>query len=393
MKRIGVYGGSFNPVHVGHIAAASEAMEKLGLEKLLFVPANVAPHKDLSENSVSPRHRLEMLKIAAAPLAGMEVSDVELRRSGPSYTFETLEQLKAEYPDRELVLLLGSDMFCCVDRWKEFDSIRNNASLAALSRGTKEESADISAQAEKLGAMGAKVCEVRNKTVTVSSTDVRRLLVFRAAGSVLPAGVEAYIRANGLYNTGDDYTNLPMEQLVTVVTGLLNPNRVRHVLGCRDTAGELARRWGANEEDALRAGLLHDITKALDGPLQLTLCSEYGMMLDEFGQKNPKTLHALTGSLIAQRIFGENEEVVKAIRWHTTGRGGMSTLEKIIYIADYMEPNRDFSGVEKLREAAFTDLDGAVKLGIEMTVEQLKSKHSSISPESLEALRDVGGTL
>ena len=177
-----------------------------------------------------------------------------------------------------------------------------------------------------------------------------------------------------------------MEKLEQVVVSLLKPNRVAHVLGCRDTAVELARRWGADETDAARAGMLHDITKALDGPLQLTLCEAYGMILDDFSAKNPKTLHALTGSLVAERIFGEKEAVVEAIRWHTTGKADMNLLQKIIYVADYMEPNRDFPGVEQLRSLAFTDIDAALKLGLEMTLSVLREQGREISEESMQAL-------
>ena len=149
---------------------------------------------------------------------------------------------------------------------------------------------------------------------------------------------------------------------------------------------ELARRWGADETDAARAGILHDVTKALDGPLQLTLCDEYGTIRTDFGKKYPKTLHALTGALVADRIFGENEAVVNAIRHHTTGKADMSLLEKIIYVADYMEPNRDFPGVEELRKLAFSDMDAALKLGLEMTLEHLKRQGAEVSPESRDAL-------
>jgi nicotinate-nucleotide adenylyltransferase len=177
-----------------------------------------------------------------------------------------------------------------------------------------------------------------------------------------------------------------MEQLEPVVISLLKPNRVAHVLGCRDTAVELAKHWGADVTDAARAGILHDITKALDGPLQLTLCRCYGKILGEFSQKYPKTLHALTGSLVAERIFGENEAVVSAICHHTTGKADMRLLEKIIYVADYMEPCRDFPGVEKLRELAFSDIDAALKLGLEMTLVHLANQGNEVSPESREAL-------
>ena len=191
---------------------------------------------------------------------------------------------------------------------------------------------------------------------------------------------------NNLYGTGRTLRHLPAERLEQVVVSLLKPGRVNHVLGCRDTAVELAKKWGADETDAARAGLLHDITKALDGQLQLTLCDEYGIILGEFPRNNPKTLHALTGSLVADRIFGEKKAVVEAIRHHTTGKADMNLLEKIIYVADYMEPNRDFPGVEALRQAAFTDLDAALKMGLEMTLALLNEKGCEVSPESREAL-------
>jgi nicotinate-nucleotide adenylyltransferase len=116
------------------------------------------------------------------------------------------------------------------------------------------------------------------------------------------------------------------------------------------------------------------------------LCDAYGRILSDFSKRYPKTLHALTGSLVAERIFGENEAVVSAIEHHTTGKADMDLLEKIIYVADYMEPNRDFPGVEQLRELAFTDLDAALKLGLEMTLAHLKRQGNEVSPASREAL-------
>ena len=204
----------------------------------------------------------------------------------------------------------------------------------------------------------------------IGTDDLYRLQIFGCSGGKL---------------TGE-YENLSMQELEQTVIRLLKPNRIAHVLGCRDTAIELARHWGANETDAARAGLLHDITKALDGPLQLTLCNEYGILLDNFSTRNPKTLHALTGSLVAERVFGENEAVVSAIRHHTTGKADMNLLEKIIYVADYMEPNRTVPGVDRLRTLAYTDLDAALKLGLEMTLAYLQKQGSEISPESCEAL-------
>ena len=201
-----------------------------------------------------------------------------------------------------------------------------------------------------------------------------------------PPTLAAYMKETGCCDPNADFRRLPMEKLEQVAVSLLKPSRVNHVLGCRDTAVAMAKHWGADEVDAARAGLLHDITKALDGPRQLTLAGEYGIILNAFQQKYPKTLHALTGSLVAEHVFGENDAVVQAIRHHTTGKADMNTLEKIIYVADYMEPNRNFPGVEKLRELAFTDLDEALKLGLTMTLDLLNQQGSEVSSESREAL-------
>ena len=387
MERIGIYGGTFNPPHIGHIQAAKQAVSLLGLSKLLLVPAYAPPHKSaLPSNSPTPRQRLEMLRIAAADSPKIEVSDLELTREGISYSFETVAPLRRVYPEAELVLFVGTDMFLSFDTWKNPEEILKNAAIGVFYRGEKGERSDIQEKKAELEARGARVYLVQNDVIPISSTQMRRLLAFRCAGEFLPEGVLDYVREHRLYDTRADWKNLPMDQLEQVVISLLKPSRVKHVLGCRDTAVELAKRWGADVTDAARAGILHDITKALDGPLQLTLCNRYGKILSDFSRKYPKTLHALTGSLVAERIFGENEAVVSAICHHTTGKAGMNLLEKIIYVADYMEPNRNFPGVEQLRHLAFTDIDAALKLGLEMTLEHLKRQGNEVSPESRAAL-------
>ena len=386
MARIGIYGGTFNPPHIGHMKAARQAAELLRLDKLLLIPDRIAPHKQLPEGSPSPDQRLRMLMIAANGNPKLEVSDMELRREGPSYTYQTILQLKEQYPEDELIFLMGTDMFLSFDTWKNPDIILKNASLGILYRGEKDEASAISRKKQEMEADGRRIYLVENQILPISSTDLRRMLIFDCAEPYLPDGVGKYIRTNGLYGTNRSYQQLSMEQLEAVVVSLLKPSRVGHVLGCRDTAVELARRWGANETDAARAALLHDVTKALPPQLQLTLCEEYGIMLDAFSTKNPKTLHALTGSLVARKVFGENAAVVNAIRHHTTGKADMNLLEKIIYVADYMEPNRDFPGVERLRSLAFTNIDEALKLGLEMTLELLRKQGREISPESQEAL-------
>ena len=386
MERIGIYGGTFNPPHIGHLEAAKQAVSRLNLDRLLMVPASIAPHKVLPPNSPTAQQRLAMLRIAAADCPQIQVSDVELCREGVSYTWQTVRTLRQQNPQAELILIMGTDMFLSFREWKKPEEILKDASLAVFYRGDRGEHAAIDAEKAFWEEKGVRVQLVENDVINISSTQMRRLLIFRCAADFLPAGVLDYIREHYLYDTRTNWKKLPMDQLEKVVISLLNPNRVAHVLGCRDTAVALAKHWGANVEDAARAGILHDITKAIDGPLQLTLCGAYGKVLSDFSRKYPKTLHALTGSLVAERIFGENEAVVSAIECHTTGKADMNLLEKIIYVADYMEPCRNFPGVEKLRELAFTDMDAALKLGLEMTLEHLARQGAEVSPESREAL-------
>jgi len=387
MERIGIYTGTFNPIHVGHLRAARYALDALRLDKILMIPDGVTPHKQLPQNSPSPEQRLHMLRLCLQGEERIEASDLALRRSGVSYTFETVASVRAMHPEAKLFLLMGSDMLRGFLQWKEADQIIKNAAIGIFCRGEKDETRDAQQVKTELEAIGAEVTLLENPVTSISSTQLRRMLVFRCASEFLPAAVEQYIYDNGFYGSTRDYRGLPEEELEKTVIGLLKSNRVKHVLGCRQAAVELAKLYGVNETDAARAALLHDVTKALDGPLQLTLCREYGTILDTFSTQNPKTLHALTGSLVAERIFGENPAVVDAIRCHTTGKADMNLLEKIIYVADYMEPNRDFPGVERLRELAYRDITQALALGLQMTLDMLVQQGRDISPESQQALR------
>ena len=386
MARIGIYSGTFNPIHVGHIRAAQYACDALELDRLLLIPDRIAPHKQLPAGSPDPGQRLEMVRLAVQDIPKLEGSGITLELEGPSYSYATVEAVRVRYPKDTLVFLMGTDMFLTFAGWRQPERICAQAELAVLCRGKTDEQA-LQEQKQLLQSRGAVVHLLSNPPTVISSTMIRRMIPLRCTGEYLPERVKAFVYKNGLYGADKPLKNLSLEELEKAVVALLKPNRVAHVLGCAETARKMAVHWGADETDAHRAGLLHDVTKAMDGPLQLTLCREYGIVLDKFSQDNPKTLHALTGSYAARQIFGENDAVVSAIRSHTTGKPAMNLLEKIIYVADYMEPNRDFPGVEELRYWAYTDIDKALKLGLTMTLDMLKSQKRQISPASESALQ------
>ncbi len=388
MDRIGIFGGTYNPPHLGHVQAAVYGKNALKLDKLYLIPSYISPHKAIPAGSPTPQQRLEMVCLAAGD-TDLVVSDIELNRGGASYTYETVLSLREQHPEAQVYLMMGTDMFLTLNHWKEAELLLSMVTPVVFYRGDKAERERVEQKKAEFALKGVDAIVMENPVTEISSTQLRRMLVFDCAAPFLNDNVHTYILKNRLYGTGESYLNLPMEELEKVVTSLVNPNRVAHILGCRDTAIALAKHWGADERDAARAGLLHDITKALDGPLQLTVCREYGMVLDDFSRENPKTLHAHTGAMVAQRIFGENPAVVAAIDSHTTGKAGMNMLEKIIYVADYMEPNRNFPGVEELRQAAFTDIDRAMEMGLEMTLDLLKKEGKVISKASQEALQDI----
>lgn len=386
MAKIGIFGGTFNPPHMGHVLAAREVKEALGLDQVLFVPDAQPPHKEVPQGSPEPAMRLKLVEAAVTGEAYAVVSDVELHRAGKSYTSDTLQVLKKQYPDDTLYLIMGTDMFLSLHTWHEPEVICRMAVIVAMHRDAADRTGEMLRQKQALiAAYGAQIEIVENARVEISSTKVRRLLILGGAEKYVAPQVLAMIRENGLYGTGTDYRNLTNEELREIGTSLLKKKRVAHVLGCAETAVKLARHYGADPEVALRAGLLHDVTKAIDGEDQLLLVDKYDILISDFERKFPKVLHAKTGAAVAKHVFGECDEVVNAIYWHTTGRADMSLMEKIIYLADYIEPTRSFDGVQELREMAWRDLDRTLLKSFDMVIEELIRENKRLCKETPEA--------
>ncbi len=390
--KIGIYGGTFNPPHLGHLAAARAAAEALELDKLILVPAAIPPHKDLPKDTPGPQHRLEMTARIAEVLEtdydiAAEVSSVELTRYGRSYTAETLKQIRLENPDAELWFLTGTDMFLTLHQWRDPASIMKLAGICALARHEGESEETLAAQKAFLeDTYGARTVTMTvPDLVDISSSQIREMLP-RGEGSeyLLPA-VYGHILMNGLYGTRADLTHLDLPELRACSWSMVRRRRVPHIIGCEEEAAKLARRWGEDETAARRAGILHDCTKYLELEPQLEICRRYGVELDDLEKVAVKLLHSKTGACIARYVFGEDERVCSAIAWHTTAKEDMTTLEKILYVADYIEPNRHFEGVERLRRLAYTSLDSALLLGVETTIQEMKDRQLPIHRKTLLA--------
>lgn len=378
--RIAIYGGSFNPPHIGHAEAARAACKALGPDKFLIIPTNTPPHKELEANSPSPEQRLEFCRLAFGDIPGAEVSDMELRREGKSYTADTVDALLEQYPGAEICIVMGTDMFLSFRSWYRWQHMLEKCTLAVLSREDFDRREIESFKAELEAENGAKVILIPHLPLPMSSTEIRERLRRGLGSDDLCQGVYECIIRNGYYDAKPE-----LSWLRQMVMPYLKENRIAHVTGVESQAVMLAMRWGADPDTAAIAGILHDITKAQNKEKQLKLCEKYGIILENAERENPALLHARTGAALAKERFGISDEIYSAIRWHTTGKPDMSTLEKIIYLADYTEPTRDFEGVDKLRELSFEDLDRAMALGLEMSIEDLTERGKPIFHDTMDA--------
>lgn len=375
-----IYGGSFNPPHLGHADAAMAVYEELSPDRFFIIPDNVPPHKKLAEGSPDGESRLELCRLNFAGIPGAEVLDIELLREGKSYTADTVEQILGQYPGDELYLVLGTDMLLSFEHWYKFGYLVENCTLCVLARDDEDFEAVRSHAEYMRSEYGAKVLVLHHEPLPMSSSDVREKLVMRMGEDMLDDKVYSEIIRKGYYDA------LPsLSWLREKAFGYVSEDRIGHVAGCESEAVMLAMHWGEDPETAATAGILHDITKKLKYEEQLILCDKYGIICDNAELENPRLLHAVTGAAMARELFGVSDEVYEAIRWHTTGKADMSRLEEIIYLADYIEPTRDFEGLEKLRELAYEDLDEAMRLALEMCLEEVRSRGTEPHKNSVDA--------
>ena len=277
--KIGIYGGTFNPPHLGHFAAAQTAIDALKLDKLLLMPAAVPPHKVLPEDSPSKEHRLAMVErmADAMDLPGrVEVSTLEMDRAGKSYTSDTVEEIHKRYPKAELWLLMGTDMFLTFHLWHDPGAITRLAGICAFGRTEDDGESVFAPQREFL----QKKYNARVVTITlpglvdVSSTQLRDLLAREKGREYLLPSVYGYILMNRLYGTSAILKELELPELRACSYSMIRHKRVAHVMGVEEEAVRLAKFWGADPELARHAGILHDCTKYLELAPQLHLCEE-----------------------------------------------------------------------------------------------------------------------
>ncbi len=387
--KIGIYGGSFNPVHNGHVRALNEFIHALELDEAIVIPSYLPPHKKMPELWASFQDRVEMLRIAIGDKAVVSEIEKELfeRTGEKSYTKNTLQELKKRR-DADYYLLVGTDMFATLHQWYSAEWIFGNVTIAVMKRdGDSNAIEQFKAIFER--DYSAKIVVINAPCIEVSSTEIRRLIEGGKDSELIDRRVLEYIKENNLYKKRKS-----RDELLKLIEKALPPKRLSHTLAVEEEAVYLASHLCPDFENELsRAALLHDITKPWSVDEHIAFAKG---TLDENDLRSPQTLHAKTGAGYA-KLMGES--CYSLIESHTTGKENMSLLEMIIFLADYTEKTREHTACQNERRRLHDALNSAngypEKLSalkdslirvLDSTVMHLSEKQQFIHPRTLSAL-------
>lgn len=358
--KIGIFGGSFDPVHVGHLILADQLRQAAGLDKVIFIPAYRSPFKPGSRPADGD-HRLRMLALAAAGCSFFESSDIEIRKEGPSYTYDTLSALKEQHPCDELYFLMGADALIELGGWHRAEELLRNFSFIAGCRKGYDNSLAEEKLKEYREKYGADLRFFEIPEIEISSSAIRQSLMDgRSVRYLLPDPVIKYISDNGLYRD-------LLRELEEYARRREKPSRFEHTRGVVQEITRLSKIYGVDSYKAQIVAWFHDTYKQV-GPLEHgPLAAE--KLREEFGITDP--------------------EILEAIAYHTTGKPGMCELTKVMKLADMTEPTRDYPGVERIRASISDDLDGSLLMLMKETRRFVMSRGLSfadISDQTIDYL-------
>lgn len=366
MKRIAIFGGTFNPVHNEHVKTAVAAIDELKLGKIFIVPTFLPPHKNVSP--ANGTDRINMLKIAFRGEKKAEISDFELKNAGKSYSYITAEHFRNLYPQAEIFMLVGGDMLKDFKTWKNPERILNAVNIAAVCR----EDYDFNENAEReyfKAAFRKDFTLLDFVGKEISSTEIRTYLAFNIKPQGIDEKVIGYINKNAVY---------PPDVYQKYILKHLPEKRVIHTANVVICALKKAKELGLDYEKVRIAATLHD-------------CAKYDdyRAYDGFSLPNdvpPPVVHAFLGAFVAEKVLGvKDAEVLDAIRYHTSGKAEMSTLSKLIFVADMIEKGRSYDGVDILRAEYEKDFESCFRLCLKEEVQHLLNKKQYIYAETLNA--------
>jgi nicotinate (nicotinamide) nucleotide adenylyltransferase/putative HD superfamily hydrolase of NAD metabolism len=357
-RRIGIMGGTFDPIHFGHLMLAEQIRTSLHLDEVLFIPVGKAPHKSLA-NAADKMQRFEMTQLAIESNPFFKISDIEIRQKGTTYAIDTVKAIKKTLQDKdELFFITGADAILQLESWKEYAELIQLVNFIGATRPGVDPH-ELSDQIERLKFQyGAKIELSYVPALAISSTDIRKSVEEeKSVKYLLPESVEAYIQDNFLYRQHHPMLYKMKEILQTK----LSAKRFKHCVETAHLSRKLAVLYGAQAEKAEFAGLCHDYAKEIKSKEMLQLVKRYDIFEDDSILATPNLAHGeVAAALLKSEYHILDQEILDAIRWHTYGIKNMSLLCKIVYVADIIEPSRHFNGVEILRKLAYISLDETI---------------------------------
>lgn len=381
-----VFGGSFDPPHTGHMNLLANGVRAVCPARVLVVPAGAAPHKAPSPTPGDLRAAMCACFSAVFPAA--EICRMEIDRPGKSFTSDTLAELRRQNPGCQWYLLIGADMLLSFTEWHHWQELLGLATLVAAGRAPGQHEA-LAAAARALEAAGGRVIFAEGPVVEASSGAIRAAIAKgdEEAYKLIPPPADEIARARCLYAGA----LIPCEEAKRLARQQLSDRRFCHTANVAAAAKKLAKRWGANPEKAELAGWLHDIVKERSRDELLQLLAQDDIMSQSSRRPQP-VWHGPAAAVYAHSLGVADPEVLSAIACHTTGKAGMSTLDKVLFLADVVSDERSFDGVGNIRALAGEDLDAAVIAAMEENLAYLTHKGKTLDTDTVEALAALKAT-
>ena len=382
-ERIGIMGGSFDPIHQGHIRMAQCALESLRLDKVLMLPSGNPPHKP----DITPaEHRYRMVCAACAGLDGLEPCFFDDTATAEIYTVDTLSILHEKYPKAELFYIIGADTLMELHKWRMFEKVLTLCTFLVCPRSWNYTPKQLDEERKRLTALGGQFILLDMEVVDVSSTEVRKAIRDGESTPFLPVQVRQYAQTAGLYGASQRIPEGP--KWLAMLFEDLSVKRFSHTLAVADTARRLALLHGLDPVKAEVAGLLHDCAKCLPLKEMQRIAKDNHLTDDPSILESGALLHSVVGAYMASTKYGcTDEEVIAAIRSHTTGQAEMSRLSMSVWLADTIEPTRaPYPLLDKTRMLAGLSLEKAMITSLEGTLQHVRKKGENVHPATAETL-------
>jgi len=386
----GIYGGAFDPFHAGHLSVIRGALKSKKIDKILVIPTGIPAIKS-SRNLSLPPYRYYMATKAVKNIENCEVSPVEFTLMKPSYTIDTINSLlesgKINKSDR-IYLVCGSDLLFDFDKWRQPEKLLEKVSLLVAKRPVNDEIGITLAAERIIEKYGAVIEFFQTDAVNISSTEIRSSHNF----SLLPSPVQEFIEKHDLYPEDrpldflSDASFMALSLYCMKLFFELSEKRLLHSLNTAVLSVRYALRFGYDPNQAAIAGLLHDCAKELPIEDQRAFASE--VITGRLPSKD--MIHAPAGVKCALRSYDITDSMIlDAINYHTTGRASMTGIEKIVYLADKLEPARDYDDLTEIRRLAELDLDSAMIECLSAVKDSLTRKGMSFHGQSSDALEEL----